>query len=110
MRKPAIWLGDALEVTRAFPALARSRLGHQIARLQEGLDPLDWKPMASVGLGVRELRIRAGGAYRVIYVVKFVEAVYVVHVFEKKTRRTAQTDIELARTRFRALVSERKRP
>lgn len=71
------------------------------------MEPTDWKPMSSVGPGVRELRIRMGGAFRVIYVAKFAEAVYVLHVFEKKSRRTALLDIELARRRFRNLMSTR---
>jgi phage-related protein len=109
MRKPVTWVGDSLEAIRKFPALARTRVGRQIARVQEGLEPDDWKPMPSIGLGVSEIRVRAEGAYRVIYVAKFAEGIYVVHAFEKKAQRTAQPDIELARKRFRALVNERTR-
>lgn len=109
MRKPVAWLGDSLHAIRRFPALARSRVGRQIARVQDGLEPDDWKPMPSVGLGVNEIRVRAEGAYRVIYVAKFTESVYVIHAFEKKAKRTARPDIELAHKRFRALVNERKR-
>ncbi len=109
MRKPVTWLGDSLEAIRAFPGLARGRIGRQVARLQEGLEPLDWKPMPSIGLGVSELRIRAEGAFRVIYVAKFVEGIYVIHAFEKKAQRAPRTEMELACTRFRALVNERRR-
>ena len=109
MRKQVTWIGDSLSAIREFPTLARNRAGRQIARLQDGLEPDDWKPMPSVGLGVSEIRIRAEGAYRVMYVAKFAESIYVVHAFEKKAKRTAQRDIELARKRFRALVNERKR-
>lgn len=106
MRKLAIWLGDSLEAIRAFPAVAKG----QIARVQDGLEPHDWKPMPSIGLGVGEIRVRAGRAYRVIHVAKFIEGIYVVHAFEKKSQRTPKQDIEIARVRFRALVNERKRP
>jgi len=109
MRKPVTWVSDSLEAIREFPTLARTRAGRQIARVQEGLEPDDLKPMPSIGLGVSEIRVRAAGAYRVIYVAKFVEGIYVIHAFEKKAQRTAQPDIELARKRFRALVNERKR-
>jgi phage-related protein len=109
MRRPVTWLGDSLDVIRDFPDLARGRIGRQIARLQDGLAPDDWKPMPSVGLGVSEIRVRAEGAYRVIYVAKFGESIYVVHAFEKKAQRTVRPDIELARGRFRALVNERRR-
>jgi phage-related protein len=64
--------------------------------------------MPTIGLGVNEIRVRVGGAYRVIYVAKFVEAVYVLHAFEKKSRKTAQMDIELARRRFRSLIQDRR--
>jgi len=109
MRKPVTWLGDSVEAIRQFPALARRRAGRQIAMVQDGLDPENWKPMPSVGLGVNEIRVRAEGAYRVIYVAKFVESIYVLHAFEKKTQRTPKPDIELARKRFRGLLNERKR-
>jgi len=64
--------------------------------------------MPSIGLGVNEIRVREGGAFRLIYVAKFLEAVYVLHAFQKKTRKTLQTDIELARTRYRAMLKDRK--
>ncbi len=77
-------------------------------RVQFGKEPADFQPMVSVGLGVQEIRVRAGGAFRVIYVAKFAEAVYVLHAFQKKSRQTAKADIELARQRLRALLEERK--
>ena len=64
--------------------------------------------MPSVGLGVNEIRVRTGGAFRVIYIAKFVEAVYALHAFEKRSRKTARADIELARRRFRSLVHDRR--
>ena len=83
--------------------------GHELEQVQAGREPTDWKPMPSVGLGVNEIRVRIGGAFRVIYMAKFAEAVYVLHTFQKKSRKTAQADIELARRRFRALIEERRR-
>ena len=109
MRKPVTWLGGSLEAVRAFPPLARNRIGHQIARVQDELTADDWKPLPSVGLGVREIRVRAGGAFRVVCVAKFGESIYVIHAFEKKAQRTANPDIETARKRFRTLVNERKK-
>ena len=78
--------------------------------MQDGREANDWKPMPSVGLGVNEIRVRGGGAFRLVYVARFPEAVYVLHAFQKKSRKTAPGDIELARKRFRALVRERKWP
>jgi phage-related protein len=105
--KPIIWIGDSRKSIREFPDLAKQRCGRELARVQDGLDPADWKPMTSVGIGVREIRVRIDGAFRVIYVAKFPEAVYVLHAFEKKSQKTAKADIELARDRFRALIAER---
>ena len=65
--------------------------------------------MPAVGLGVNEIRVRVGGAYRVIYVAKFVEALYVLHAFQKTSQKTARIDIDLARRRFRSLVQDRRR-
>jgi phage-related protein len=100
--KTVVFLGDSLDRLRSFPARSRRDCGFQLERVQRGLDPDDWKPMAAVGPGVREIRIRdASGAYRVIYVARFSEAIYVLHAFQKKTQRTAMRD--LTRTRLREL-------
>jgi phage-related protein len=96
-----------LDDLRAFPAAARRTAGYQIDRVQHGLEPDDWKPMSSIGQGVREIRIReAGGAFRVIYVAKFSDVVFVLHCFQKKSQRTSKTDIDLAAQRFRQLLKE----
>lgn len=107
-RKPVTWLGDSRQAVREFPPLARQRTGRQLAKVQDGLEPESWKPMPSIGLGVNEIRVREGRAFRLIYVAKFPEAIYVLHAFEKKAQRTPKPDIELARKRFRALINERK--
>ena len=108
--KPVEFLGDALDRLRAFPEGARRAAGYQIERVQRGLDPDDWKPMASVGAGVREIRVRdPAGAFRVIYVATFTDAVYVLHAFQKKTRRTSARDLAMADLRFRALKRSRTR-
>jgi|SRR6266850_899885 len=106
--KPVVWLGDSLVRLRAFSREGMREAGYQLESLQAGREPAGWKPMPSIGLGVNELRIRKGGAFRVIYVAKFAEAIYVLHAFQKKSQRTAQLDIELARRRFAALMNERR--
>ena len=102
------WLGDSRERIREFPGEAKRVAGYQLEKVQAGREPADWKPMPSIGVGVNEIRVREGGAFRVIYVAKFSEAVYVLHAFQKKSRKTAKPDIELARKRFRTLIQERK--
>ena len=88
--KPIEFLGTALDDLRALPTAARREAGYQLDRVQQGRSPDDWKPMSSVGQGVTEIRIReAGGAFRVIYVAKFANAIYVLHCFQKKPRRLA---------------------
>lgn len=106
--KPVDWLGSTLDAVRALPSGARSALGHQLDRVQNGRTPDDFKPMPGVGAGVYEVRVRdEGRAFRSFYVARFAEAVYVLHVFEKKTRTTAAADLDLGRTRYRALVRRR---
>jgi phage-related protein len=106
--KRVAWLGDSLDRVREFPDEARGRTGFELWEVQQGKEPSDWKPLPSIGIGVNEIRVREGGAFRLIYVAKFSEAVYVLHAFQKKTRKTLQTDIELARTRYRAMLKDRK--
>lgn len=102
-----MWLGSTRRDLRAFPADARRRSGFQLRRVQQGLDPDDWKPMSSVGPGVREVRIQTTRAHRVFYVATFKEAVYVLHAFEKKTRTTPMSAVTLARDRYRDLMKKR---
>lgn len=102
--KPLRFLGDSNTRLRAFPADARQDAGFQLDSVQRGEQPADFKPMPSVGPGVEELRVRDdSGAYRVIYLARRREAVYVLHALQKKTQATARSDIELARKRFTLL-------
>jgi phage-related protein len=71
------------------------------------MEPSDWKPMPSVGAGVREIRVRVGRAFRVVYAAQFAEAIYVLHAFEKSEQKTSRADLRLARDRFRRLQSAR---
>ena len=108
MAKPLLWLGSSRRDIRAFPAAARRMAGFQLLKVQHDMEPGDWKPMASIGPGVRELRVHAETEHRVCYVARFVEGVYVLHAFEKRSRKTAKRDIELARTRYRELLAWRR--
>lgn len=103
--KPIAFQGGSLDDLRAFPTEARREAGHQLDRVQRGLEPDDWKPMPAVGPGVREVRVRDDtGAFRVIYTATRPEAVYVLHVFQKKTQQTARRDLDLAKARLRDLT------
>lgn len=107
--KSVIFLGDSLVRLRAFPEGPRRDAGFQLERVQRRLDPDDWKPMASVGPGVREIRVRdRSGAYRVIYVATFEDAAYVLHAFQKKTQKTPQRDLDLATARLTELKRSKR--
>lgn len=85
-----------------FPASARLRAGHELFMLQAGREPSDWKPVSGVGAGACEIRVRdEAGAFRVIYVAKFADAIYVLHALQKKTQKIAQVDVDLAARRYR---------
>jgi phage-related protein len=108
--KDVRFVDSSLDDLRNFPASARREAGFELNNVQAGLQPGDWKPLSAVGAGAAEIRIKdEAGIYRVIYVAKFEEAVYVLHAFEKKTQKTRRTDIDLAKARYKALARERKR-
>ena len=102
--KPVEFRGSSVEDLRAFPLTARREAGHQV---QNGREPDDWKPMNTVGRGAKEIRIRdEAGAFRVLYLAKFADAVYVLHCFQNKTGKTSKADVELAAKRYRELLKE----
>jgi phage-related protein len=107
--KPLAFRGSSLDDLRRFPVGARRAAGFQLDLVQNGRDPDDWKPMTTIGPGVREIRVRDEvGAFRVIYVAKFADAVFVLHCFEKKSQRTSRPDIDLATRRYKDLLKERR--
>jgi phage-related protein len=107
--KALTWLGTSRADVRDFPEGARRAAGFELRQVQHGLSPSDWKPMPAVGAGVFEIRIHEAGEYRVLYVAKFAEAVYVLHAFEKRTRQTPGVAIDLARRRYKQLQRARRR-
>ena len=107
MVKSIEFRGTALDDLRGFPQSAMREAGYQLDRVQHGLQPDDAKPMPTIGAGAMELRIwDEAGTFRVVYVAKLADAVYVLHCFQKKTQQTAKRDIDLARKRFKALMKE----
>jgi phage-related protein len=107
--KALVWLGSSLEDLTGFPENARRSAGYQLRRLQEGLEPNDWKGMPGVGPGVQEIRLRATTEHREFYVARFAEAVYVLHAFEKKAQKTPKRDLELGQRRYRELIDARRK-
>src|SRR5437867_11048187 len=108
--KPVVWVGSSKrDLLRHAPDVLRTA-GRELERVQRGADPTDWKPMATIGRGAREIRVHVDGEQRVVYVATFAEAVYVLHVFEKKSRRTSPRDLALGQERYRAMLKERRTP
>jgi phage-related protein len=102
--RPVRFLGDSLKSLRDFPEDARHDAGYQLDKVQRGEQPDDFKPRPAIGKGVEEIRVTDdSGAYRVIYVARRAEAVYVLHAFQKKTQATSRRDIETAKRRFAQL-------
>ena len=107
--KEVAWVGDAKEVICAFPTPMRKDVGYQIRRVQAGLEPDDWKSVERIGPGAKEIRCQdKAGWYRVFYVAKFEEAVYVLHAIRKKTNETPIAEIDKAKGRYSAVLAHRK--
>jgi phage-related protein len=99
-----VWIGTSKDDVKAFPVDARRDAGFQLSKVQHGEEPDDWKPISSIGAGVREIRIReSSGAFRILYIARFADAVYVLHAFQKKTQRTRASDLGLAQERLRSI-------
>lgn len=102
--KELVFIGNSLDSLKRFPANAKREAGFELSQIQLGLEPGDWKNMSVIGKGVKEIRINDRGAFRVIYVIQKNETLYVLHAFQKKSRKTARQDIELARTRLKLTI------
>lgn len=94
------FIGSSLDDLRDFPAEARRQAGFELYAVQRGLEPSDWKPVAAVGPGAREIRIHVLGEWRILYVARFDDAIYVLHAFRKRAQKIRREDIELARRRY----------
>jgi phage-related protein len=98
------WLGDSLEIVRSYRVAIRRVIGSELRLLQTGDKPVHARPLKTVGRGVWELKIsEQTGQFRVIYVIQRRDRIFVLHAFQKKTQRTPQKDIDLARARFREI-------
>lgn len=106
--KPVTWMGDSLIRLRRFPEAVRADVGYQLELVQSGEAPTDFRPMPDAGPGTLEVRVHAGEEYRVFYVARFQDTVYVLHCFQKKTQRTRKTDLDVGRQRYRTMMERRK--
>lgn len=106
--KPITWIGTSRLDLRALPEDVRRKAGSELRVIQAGEMPKDFKPMLTVGKGVYEVRIRTEGAYRIFYVARFDESIYVLHVFQKKTQKTPDRDLQLGRQRYDEMTAHRE--
>ena len=97
------FIGSSLDDLRDFPEEARRVAGFELRAIQNGLEPRDRRDMGSVGPGVKEIRIHVLGEWRVLYVTRLTDAIYVLHAFQKKSQKTNKNDVELARKRLRQI-------
>ncbi|MBK4727646.1 MULTISPECIES: type II toxin-antitoxin system RelE/ParE family toxin [Erwiniaceae] len=106
--KKICFLGSSLSDLKRFPRNVMHDAGYQLAQLQAGATPADFKSLAAVASGVWELRIHDGdsGTFRVVYVSKLRDAIYVLHAFHKKTLKTSPQDVALVRQRYQQLIQE----
>ncbi len=107
--KQLLWIGNSYKALTAFPKAVKQAAGFQLHLIQQGKDPDDWKPMPSIGAGVREVRVHVNREHRIIYLAKFEESVYILHAFQKKTQKTAKKDLDIAKDRFREVIQHRTR-
>ena len=106
--EPIRWIGSSRNDLINFPDAVRKKAGFQLRAVQIGDTPSDFKPMPTIGLGVEEIRIRTEDAYRIFYVARFAEAVYVLHAFQKKTQKTSKLDIEIGQRRYQHMLQYRQ--
>lgn len=102
------WFGSSRDDISDFPESARRQAGFQLRAVQRGLRPTNFKPMPSVGKGVEEIRIHTEDSYRVFYIARFEEAVYVLHAFQKKTQKTSRQDVQIGQQRYKQMLQYRQ--
>ena len=106
--KPIYWVGSSRKELANFPQEARQKAGFQLRAIQRRQKPTDFKPMSTIGKGVEEIRIWTGESYRIFFVARFEEAVYVLYAFSKKSQKTSKRDIELGQKRYQEMIQFRK--
>lgn len=99
-----VWEGDSLEVLKSFPEAVTQNFGFELWQLQQGERPKNYRPLPSIGSGVFELRDQdERGWYRVVYLSRIDDVIYVLHCFEKKAREMPGKDFQKSKQRFRAV-------
>ena len=106
-RKPIHWVGSTLEDVKQFPDNIKREIGFDLDLVKQGLMPRDNKAMKNLGSGIMEIRVRdISGAFRLVYVAKFEDAIYCLHGFQKKTQKTSSKDLAIIKARYAAIIKE----
>ena len=109
IEKQIYWVGTSLKDLQSFSSQAKQEAGYQLHRVQNGFEPENWKPFQQIGSGVKEIRIsESSNIYRIMYVAKFSNKIYVLHSFQKKTQKMSSNDINIAKARYKAIKKEEK--
>lgn len=106
--KKITWLGHTHQTVKGYSDIVKQEIGYNLDKVQRGLEPHDWKPIPLVGQGVKEIRIHQENEYRVLYIAKFEESIYILHAFVKKTEQTLKKDIGLAKQRYVEMLEMRR--
>jgi phage-related protein len=100
-----VWMGNSRRNIQAFPPAARRVIGGEIQLMQYGGMPKDAKPLRGIGNGVIEIAIRPGGeAYRTVVALQLGRKIYVLHAFQKKSKKgiaTPKQDVDLTKQRYK---------
>jgi phage-related protein len=106
---PVVWIGDSLESVRLFPEEVRQEIGFALYQAQRGKKHINAKPLAGFGSGVLEvISDHRGNTYRAVYTVRLAGRLYVLHAFQKKSKKGIQTsrgDLELIRQRLKRAIA-----
>ena len=106
--KKVIWLGNSRKRIQGLPEVAKDIAGEELMRVQKGENPVDWRPMPDIAFGVKEIRIHNPDEYRIFYIASYAEAIYILNVFGKTTKKTTQQDKQLGKARYAILQKLRK--
>jgi phage-related protein len=112
--RSVVWLGNSRKNIREFPQEVQKAVGYALQLVQAGETPLDAKPFKGVGSGVYEIVKRYDtDTYRAVYAVKIGEKIYVLHAFQKKSKKgikTPQTDVDLIKQRYKDALAQEEQP
>jgi phage-related protein len=107
--RPLVWMGDSRKNVKVFPDEVRASVGYALQLVQAGETPHEAKPLRGIDSGVYEIVKRYDtDTYRAVYAVKIGERVYVLHAFQKKSKRgikTPQSDIDLIKQRYKDAIA-----